>query len=115
MDKLDIAVVPGDGVGSEVMAEGLKVLRTVARIHGGLEFRLREAALFGFEFEVLIRVNLDLGNFIAEPRTASGVKASSHRNQFTDDDIFLQAAQIINLTSNCRTNQNLAGFLERCS
>ena len=42
MDKLDIAVVPGDGVGSEVMAEGLKVLRTVARMHGGLEFRLRE-------------------------------------------------------------------------
>ena len=31
MDRLDIAVVPGDGVGSEVMAEGLKALHTVAR------------------------------------------------------------------------------------
>ncbi len=42
MDRLDIAVVPGDGVGSEVMAEGLKALHTVAHVHGGLEFHLRQ-------------------------------------------------------------------------
>ena len=38
MDKLKIAVVPGDGIGTEIMAEGLKVLKVVSQIHGGLDF-----------------------------------------------------------------------------
>ena len=31
---IDIAVLPGDGIGGEVVDEGLKVLETVAQIHG---------------------------------------------------------------------------------
>lgn len=38
MDRLSIAVVPGDGIGTEIMAEGLKVLHRAAEIHGGLAF-----------------------------------------------------------------------------
>ena len=35
-----IAVIPGDGIGKEVMPEGLRVLDAAARRHG-LEFALR--------------------------------------------------------------------------
>lgn len=38
MNRLSIAVVPGDGIGSEIMAESMKVLNKVAEIHGGLAF-----------------------------------------------------------------------------
>jgi 3-isopropylmalate dehydrogenase len=37
--KFDIAVLPGDGVGPEVVAEAVKVLETIARVFGH-EFRL---------------------------------------------------------------------------
>ncbi|MFD3449642.1 tartrate dehydrogenase [Microbacteriaceae bacterium 4G12] len=33
-----IAVIPGDGIGPEVMKEGLKVLKAVESVHGGLRF-----------------------------------------------------------------------------
>lgn len=38
MKKLAIAVIPGDGIGKEVVPEALRVLDAVAEIHGGLEF-----------------------------------------------------------------------------
>lgn len=38
MRKLDIAVIPGDGIGKEVVPEALRVLDAVAEIHGDLEF-----------------------------------------------------------------------------
>lgn len=38
MRRLDIAVIPGDGIGKEVVPEALRVLDAVAEIHGGLEF-----------------------------------------------------------------------------
>lgn len=38
MSKFDIAVIPADGIGPEIMQEALKVLRTVAEIDGGIEF-----------------------------------------------------------------------------
>lgn len=38
MKRLDIAVIPGDGIGKEVVPEALRVLNAVAEIHGGLEF-----------------------------------------------------------------------------
>lgn len=38
MKKYKIAVIPGDGVGKEVMREGIKVLNEIARLHGGLYF-----------------------------------------------------------------------------
>ena len=34
-----IAVIPGDGIGGEVVAEGIKVLEAVATLHPGLAFR----------------------------------------------------------------------------
>lgn len=40
MKKFKIAVVPGDGVGKEVMKEGIKVLNEIARLHGGLCFEI---------------------------------------------------------------------------
>ena len=33
-----IAVIPGDGIGPEVMNEGLKALKAVEEVHGGLRF-----------------------------------------------------------------------------
>ena len=38
MKKLRIGVVPGDGVGNEVMPVALKVLDTISELHGGLSF-----------------------------------------------------------------------------
>ncbi|MBA1336703.1 MAG: D-malate dehydrogenase [decarboxylating] [Firmicutes bacterium] len=38
MKEYRIAVIPGDGVGKEVMQEGLKVLKKVSSINGGLGF-----------------------------------------------------------------------------
>lgn len=38
MQHLSVAVIPGDGIGPEVMEEGLKVLKAAEEIHGGLRF-----------------------------------------------------------------------------
>lgn len=38
MKKLEIAVIPGDGIGKEVVPEALRVLDAIAELHGGLEF-----------------------------------------------------------------------------
>ena len=37
-----IAVIAGDGIGPEVIGEGMKVLRAVAEIDGGFEFDFTE-------------------------------------------------------------------------
>ncbi|GAA4708151.1 tartrate dehydrogenase [Brevibacillus fulvus] len=42
MKKLEIAVVPGDGIGKEVVPAALKVLDTLAEVHGGLQFSFTE-------------------------------------------------------------------------
>ncbi|PTX64613.1 tartrate dehydrogenase/decarboxylase/D-malate dehydrogenase [Melghirimyces profundicolus] len=39
MKEYRLAVLPGDGVGPEVMMEGLRVLHAVEELHGGLRFR----------------------------------------------------------------------------
>ena len=38
MQTYRIAVIPGDGIGPEVIAEGTKVLDEVARLDGGFRF-----------------------------------------------------------------------------
>jgi len=38
MKKLDISVIAGDGIGKEVVPEALRVLETIANVHGGLKF-----------------------------------------------------------------------------
>ncbi|GMA50711.1 putative tartrate dehydrogenase/decarboxylase [Alicyclobacillus contaminans] len=38
MNKHAIAVIPGDGIGQEVVPEALKVLEVAAQIHGGIAF-----------------------------------------------------------------------------
>ncbi len=40
-----IAVIPGDGIGQEVMPEGLKVLRAMQETTPGLELALRDLSL----------------------------------------------------------------------
>ncbi|KAB2330424.1 tartrate dehydrogenase [Cytobacillus depressus] len=42
MRKYEIAVIPGDGIGKEVVPVSLKVLETVAEVHGGLKFDFKE-------------------------------------------------------------------------
>jgi len=42
MKKLEIAVIPGDGIGKEVVPVATKVLDTIADIHGGLKFEYKE-------------------------------------------------------------------------
>ncbi len=38
MNKFTLSVIPGDGIGQEVVPETLKVLDTLAKIHGGVKF-----------------------------------------------------------------------------
>jgi tartrate dehydrogenase/decarboxylase/D-malate dehydrogenase len=38
MRSYDIAVIPGDGIGKEVVPASLEVLKTVAEVHGGIRF-----------------------------------------------------------------------------
>ena len=42
MKKYKIAVIAGDGIGPEVIAEGVKVLKKVAALDGGFEFEFTE-------------------------------------------------------------------------
>lgn len=42
MEKYEIAVIPGDGIGKKVVPEALEVLNTVAEVHGGLSFKFTE-------------------------------------------------------------------------
>lgn len=42
MKQYTISVIPGDGIGNEVMVEGLKVLDRLAEIHGGISFRYQQ-------------------------------------------------------------------------
>jgi hypothetical protein len=42
MKTYTIAVIPGDGIGNEVMLEGLRVLDRVAEIHGGIAFSYQQ-------------------------------------------------------------------------
>lgn len=42
MKKLKIAVIPGDGIGKEVIPESLRVLEAISEVHGGLEFEFEE-------------------------------------------------------------------------
>ncbi|GEO24759.1 putative tartrate dehydrogenase/decarboxylase [Alicyclobacillus acidoterrestris] len=39
MEQFEIAVIPGDGIGKEVVPAAIRVLEAVADIHGGLGFR----------------------------------------------------------------------------
>jgi tartrate dehydrogenase/decarboxylase/D-malate dehydrogenase len=41
MTHYSVAVIAGDGIGPEVMAEGLELLRAVAEVHGGISFDTR--------------------------------------------------------------------------
>lgn len=42
MQRYKIAVIAGDGIGPEVIAEGVKVLKKVAELDGGFEFEFTE-------------------------------------------------------------------------
>ncbi|HET6872192.1 MAG TPA: tartrate dehydrogenase [Sporolactobacillaceae bacterium] len=42
MKNYHLAVIPGDGIGKEVVPEALKVLNTAADLHGGLSFSYEE-------------------------------------------------------------------------
>ncbi|RBN36330.1 tartrate dehydrogenase, partial [Priestia megaterium] len=42
MKTLKIANIPGDGVGKEVVPEAVRVLHTIADLHGGLKFEFTE-------------------------------------------------------------------------
>jgi tartrate dehydrogenase/decarboxylase / D-malate dehydrogenase len=42
MKNYEIAVLPGDGIGKEVVPVALTVLDTIADIHGGLKFKFKE-------------------------------------------------------------------------
>ncbi len=42
MKKYKIAVIGGDGIGPEVIAEGVKILNKVAELDGGFAFEFTE-------------------------------------------------------------------------
>jgi tartrate dehydrogenase/decarboxylase / D-malate dehydrogenase len=39
MKKFEIAVIPGDGIGREVVPSALNVLDTLSEVHGGFAIR----------------------------------------------------------------------------
>ncbi len=41
MRRYRIAVIPGDGIGKEVIPAGIEVLKALAEREGGIEFDLR--------------------------------------------------------------------------
>jgi tartrate dehydrogenase/decarboxylase/D-malate dehydrogenase len=41
MKQFDVAVIPGDGIGREVVPAGRKILDTIAEVHGGFRLRYR--------------------------------------------------------------------------
>ena len=43
MATYHIAVIPGDGIGQEVMPEGIKALRAVQQIFAGLHLNLKHS------------------------------------------------------------------------
>src|SRR5690625_8041394 len=49
MKTFKIALIPGDGIGPEVVAEGVKVLKTIERLYKELEFSFTEF-LWGCEY-----------------------------------------------------------------
>lgn len=42
MRKFSIAVIPGDGVGKEVVPQAIRLLETAAKVHGGMKFAFTE-------------------------------------------------------------------------
>jgi tartrate dehydrogenase/decarboxylase / D-malate dehydrogenase len=42
MKQFDIALIPGDGIGAEVVPAGQKILQTVSDVHGGFRLRYRK-------------------------------------------------------------------------
>lgn len=42
MQHYQIAVLPGDGIGPEVITESVQTLMAVARLHGGFRLETRE-------------------------------------------------------------------------
>ena len=42
MKNFSLKLIPGDGIGIEVMHEGLRVLRAIEDIHGGITFSCQE-------------------------------------------------------------------------
>lgn len=42
MNSYHLAVIPGDGIGQEVIAESVKSLQHVAQVHGGIRFEMEE-------------------------------------------------------------------------
>jgi tartrate dehydrogenase/decarboxylase/D-malate dehydrogenase len=42
MERIRLAVIPGDGIGNEVVPQAVRVLRTAAEMHGGLHFEFTE-------------------------------------------------------------------------
>lgn len=40
MEHYSLAVIPGDGIGPEIMKESLKVLHAIEELHGGIKFNL---------------------------------------------------------------------------
>ena len=42
MKTYNIAVIPGDGIGMEVMPEGIKAIQAASQVVGGFDFRFEE-------------------------------------------------------------------------
>ncbi|MDG5786218.1 tartrate dehydrogenase [Evansella sp. AB-P1] len=42
MKTIELAVIPGDGIGKEIMPHALNVLDAVAEVHGGIQFKKKE-------------------------------------------------------------------------
>jgi tartrate dehydrogenase/decarboxylase / D-malate dehydrogenase len=42
MKQFRVALIPGDGIGTEVVPAAVRVLETAARLHGGLQFKYEE-------------------------------------------------------------------------
>ena len=63
--KHNVAVIAGDGIGPEVLAEGVKVLNAVAELDGGFSFQFQD-------FPWGCQYYLETGKMMPDVGTASG-------------------------------------------
>ena len=54
MNTYKIAVIPGDGIGPEVLAEGVKTLEAAARLDGSFKFELTTNEARDYDYTLIL-------------------------------------------------------------
>ena len=71
-NKMNIAVIPGDGIGKEVVPEGIRVLNAAA-VKFGLDFNFDT---FDFEYIVIVLLYIE-AEYIGESRASTTLDSNT--------------------------------------